>query len=146
MRELYRVINVFWGSEPNRKKTDKTEVHASPFLINPLRNWMGAGCSEWGSFNQIFMDKLAPQNGCFFVRFVTFTSTLLYRVVWNQSMIFNNNNPQIELFLNICNGTLTNYIYVPSCRSIQDELLIGLRQPFRWKEFWVRNKNVDMEG
>ena len=31
------------------------------------------------------MEEGAPQNGCFFIRFVTFNSTLVYSVVWNQS-------------------------------------------------------------
>ena len=31
------------------------------------------------------MEERAPQNECFFIRFVTFTSTLVYSVVWNQS-------------------------------------------------------------
>ena len=30
-------------------------------------------------------EKRAPQNGCFFFRFVKFTSTHLYSVIWNQS-------------------------------------------------------------
>ena len=27
------------------------------------------------------------KNGCFFIRFVTFTSTLVHSVVWNQSLL-----------------------------------------------------------
>ena len=30
------------------------------------------------------MEECAPQNGCFFIRFVNFISTLVYSVVWNQ--------------------------------------------------------------
>ena len=63
-------------------------------------------------------------------------------------MMFDKNNPQIEAVLNICNGTSTKYVPAPSRRSIQADLLIGLRQfknSVRWKEFWIRNKNVDME-
>ena len=32
------------------------------------------------------MEKCAPQNEWFFIRFVSFTSTLVYGVVWNQSL------------------------------------------------------------
>ena len=63
-------------------------------------------------------------------------------------MISNNNTPQIEAILNICNGTLTKYIPAPSCRSIQADLLIDLRQfktSVGWKEFWVKNRDVVME-
>ena len=37
---------------------------------------MGAGCSEKIKNIQILMEERAPQNGYFFTRFVTFTSTL----------------------------------------------------------------------
>ena len=33
------------------------------------------------------MEKFAPQNGYFFVRFVIFTSTLMYNVIWNHSQV-----------------------------------------------------------
>ena len=32
------------------------------------------------------MDKRAPQNGWFFIYFATFTSTLVYSIIWNQSV------------------------------------------------------------
>ena len=32
------------------------------------------------------MDKGAPPNGYFFIRFVTFTSKFVYSVVWNQAL------------------------------------------------------------
>ena len=63
-------------------------------------------------------------------------------------MMFDKNNPQIEVVLNLCNGTSTKYVPALFCRSILDDLLIGLPQSknsIRWKEFWIRNKNVDME-
>ena len=33
------------------------------------------------------MEKLASQNWWFFIRFVDFTSNLVYSVVWNQSVL-----------------------------------------------------------
>ena len=33
------------------------------------------------------MEERAPQNSCSSVYFVTFTSTLVYSVVWNQSLV-----------------------------------------------------------
>ena len=36
------------------------------------------------------MEKFAQKNGCFFICFVTFTSTLVYSVIWNQSMLTTN--------------------------------------------------------
>ena len=64
-------------------------------------------------------------------------------------MMYNKMNPQIEAFLNLCNGTLTKYIPAPSLRSIQADLLIGLRQfknSVRWKEFWVKRNGVMEES
>ena len=60
-------------------------------------------------------------------------------------MMFSKNNPQIEAVLNLCNGTSTEYVPTPSLRSIQADLLIGLRQfknSVRWKEFWVIRNDV----
>ena len=57
-------------------------------------------------------------------------------------MMVNENNPQMEAVLNLCNGTSTKYVPVPSRRSIQTNLIIGLRQfkhSVRWKEAWVKN-------
>ena len=43
------------------------------------------------------MEKHAPQNGGFFIRFVVFTSTLVCSVVWNQSG-FNGGNIIISIW------------------------------------------------
>ena len=32
------------------------------------------------------MEERAPQNGCFFIHFVMFPSTLVYSAIWNQSL------------------------------------------------------------
>ena len=63
-------------------------------------------------------------------------------------MMFDDNNPQIEVVLNFCNGTSTKYIPAPSHMSIQTDLLIGLRQfknSVELEEFWVKNINVVMK-
>ena len=63
-------------------------------------------------------------------------------------MMVNENNPQIEAVLNLCNGTSTKYVPAPSRRSIQTDLIIGLRQfkhSVRWKEVWVKNGDVIMK-
>ena len=62
--------------------------------------------------------------------------------------MFDNNIPQIEAVLNLCNETLTKYVPVLSHRSFQVELLIGLCQfknYVRCKEFWLQNRAVIME-
>ena len=75
-------------------KNDKPVVHVSQsalrfFLIVPLQNWMGSGCS---GIIYLFLFKYWWRNvhlkmGAFFIRFVTFTSTLVYSFVWNQSIV-----------------------------------------------------------
>ena len=47
---------------------------------------MGVRCSGLIKKKQIVMEERAPQNGCFFIVFVFFTNTLVYSVVWNQSL------------------------------------------------------------
>ena len=85
-------ISMFLGGWNKTKKTDKREVHGSLstvcFFIIPMHNLMGAGCSGIIHLflNQILMEKLAPQNGWFFIRFLAFTRTLVYSIVWDQSL------------------------------------------------------------
>ena len=45
---------------------------------------MGAGCSGINLFYPKLMDKCTPKNGCFFIYFVIFISTLVYSVFWIQ--------------------------------------------------------------
>ena len=58
-------------------------MHLSPPIFgiknSALHLWKVVGCSGIYIFEkfQIFMDKRAPQNGWFFIRFVTFTITLV---------------------------------------------------------------------
>ena len=50
------------------------------------------------------------------------------------------------------NGTSNRYVSSPSCRLIQDDLLIGIRQfknYVKWKEFWLNYEEggeIDYEG
>ena len=51
------------------------------------------------------------------------------------------NNPNIESVLHLVNVTLNKYVPAPSCKLIQAELLIVIRQfknSLRWKEFWLK--------
>ena len=72
------INNCFW-LKPNQK-TDKCWCKLlcqhGDYLIIPLHNLIGAGCSGIKFKIYILMEKCVPQNGYFFIRFVTFTSTL----------------------------------------------------------------------
>ena len=81
---------MFWlGTKP--KKTDKTVVHVSlsiPDLkITPLYFWKDAGCSVPIKKSNIDGETCIRKIGAFFIRFVLFTSTLVYSVIWNQYLV-----------------------------------------------------------
>ena len=64
------------------------------------------------------MEKCAPQNGCFFVRFVTFTGTFIYSVVWESfsSHIMCNKKYDTYEWLNA---------YLKTFRKLYFEIYIG---------------------
>ena len=62
------------------------------------------------------------------------------------------NIPSTEAVLHLVNGTSNKYVPAPSCRLIQADLLIGIRQfknSVRWKEIWLKYEEgsvTDSEG
>ena len=84
-RELYKEINIYFRIETKQKMKEAK-------LNNPLYFWMGDNrCSEQIIMKiQKLMVTLALKNGWVFVHFVVFTSTLVYSVVYNQSVLNGN--------------------------------------------------------
>ena len=65
---------------------------------------------------------------------------------------FQYENPNIEAVLHLVNGTFNNYAPVLSCRLIQSDLLIDIRQfknSVRWEQIWLKyeeGSQTDSEG
>ena len=69
------------------KENDKTVVHFSPSTLGIKYNKTTHCIFEW-VLSVVVLKKLrAPQNGWFFIHFVTFNTNLVYSVVWKHSSV-----------------------------------------------------------
>ena len=91
MWEIYQEINTFFdvGTKPPKKLTKIrcTFLHQYlGFLISHYIFERVLGVVGCFFLIQRLMVERAPQNEWFFIHFSMFTSSLVYRVVWNQSL------------------------------------------------------------